>query len=83
MESPMQSFDGEDLYTTVQPKAARICYSLISNYPFIDGNKRIRILVMLTVLVLNGITVDTSDDEIISLGLAVAQGKISLDEMTE
>lgn len=83
ISSPMQSFDGEDLYPTVQSKAARLCYSLISNHPFVDGNKRIGILVMLTVLELNGITVETSDDEIISLGLAVAQGTISPDEITE
>lgn len=83
VNSPMQSFDGKDLYPTIQNKAAQLCFSLINNHPFIDGNKRIGILVMLTVLEINGIAVEVSDDELIKLGLGVAQGKISSKEITE
>lgn len=83
VNAPMQSFDGKDLYPTIQAKSAQLCFSLISNHPFVDGNKRIGVLSMLTVLELNGITVDVSDDELITLGLSVAQGKISSDAITE
>lgn len=83
VNAPMQSFDGKDLYPTIQAKSAQLCFSLISNHPFVDGNKRIGVLAMLTVLELNGITVDVSDDELITLGLSVAQGKITADEITE
>lgn len=36
-----QSFDGEDLYTTIQEKAANFLYLITKNHTFIDGNKRI------------------------------------------
>lgn len=36
----MQSFDGEDLYPTIEEKAAHLLYFIIKNHPFIDGNKR-------------------------------------------
>lgn len=36
----MQSFDGEDLYPSIEEKAANLLYFIIKNHPFIDGNKR-------------------------------------------
>ena len=36
-----QSFDGKDLYLTVQEKAANFLYLITKNHIFIDGNKRI------------------------------------------
>ena len=36
-----QSFDGKDLYYTVEEKAANFLYLIIKNHTFIDGNKRI------------------------------------------
>lgn len=36
-----QSFDGNDLYSTVQEKAANFLYLVTKNHTFIDGNKRI------------------------------------------
>jgi death-on-curing protein len=37
---PFQTFDGEDLYPNPVDKAAAIFESIISNHPFVDGNKR-------------------------------------------
>jgi len=36
-----QSFDGKDLYFSIQEKAANFLYMLVKNHPFTDGNKRI------------------------------------------
>lgn len=36
-----QSFDGKDLYPTIEEKAASFLYLIIKNHTFIDGNKRI------------------------------------------
>ena len=36
-----QTFDGEDLYPSLEEKAAHLIYFLIKNHPFSDGNKRI------------------------------------------
>ncbi len=37
----MQTFDGKDLYPSLEEKAAQLLYGLIKNHPFVDGNKRI------------------------------------------
>jgi len=36
----MQSFGGEELYPTIEEKAAHLLYFIIKNHPFVDGNKR-------------------------------------------
>lgn len=36
-----QSFDGEDVYQTIEEKAANFLYLIVKNHAFIDGNKRI------------------------------------------
>ena len=34
------TFDGVDVYKSVEEKAANFLYTLIKNHPFVDGNKR-------------------------------------------
>lgn len=36
-----QTFDGEDVYPTLEEKAANLLYFLVKDHPFLDGNKRI------------------------------------------
>lgn len=55
LENPFQSFGGEELYPTLQAKAARLGYGLIKNHCMIDGNKRIGTHAMLVFLAINGI----------------------------
>ena len=78
---PFQSFDGEDIYKTIQAKAARLGFSLINNHPFADGNKRIGILAMLVFLEMNGIEIICTDEELIELGLGLADGSISYKDL--
>ncbi|HHX92338.1 MAG TPA: type II toxin-antitoxin system death-on-curing family toxin [Clostridiales bacterium] len=73
---PFQTFDGVPLYKTVESKAAILGYSLIKNHPFIDGNKRTAMMTMLLFLELNGARRDCTDEEIISIGLALADGSM-------
>ena len=77
INSPFQTFGGTYVYGTLEMKAARLCYSIIKNHAFIDGNKRIGILAMLTFLELHGIVIDYSDDELIALGNSVAEGTVN------
>jgi prophage maintenance system killer protein len=37
----MQTFDGKELYHSLEEKAAQLLYSLVKNHSFVDGNKRI------------------------------------------
>lgn len=55
LNGPFQTFDGQSLYPSVQQKAARLCYALVQNHPFVDGNKRIGVHMMLVFLAINGI----------------------------
>lgn len=71
LEGAFQTFGGKKLYPEKEEKGAWLGYSLVSNHPFVDGNKRIGLLVMLTFLELNMVLLDFTDDELISLGLAL------------
>ena len=41
MEAIRQTFDGKELYPSIEEKAAHLLYFVIKDHPFIDGNKRI------------------------------------------
>lgn len=75
LSSIFQTFDGKELYPTIEEKGARLGFNLISNHAFIDGNKRIGMLVMLTFLELNGVKIDCTDEEIVEIALGIASGK--------
>lgn len=77
LAAPFQTFDGKDLYPALIQKAACLGYSLISDHPFVDGNKRIGIHIMLVFLALNGVEIDCSEQELIDIGLALAEGKMN------
>ena len=76
-----QTFEGKELYPTKEEKGARLCYNLVSNHAFVDGNKRIGILVMLSFLAMNGINLFCTDDELIELGFGLAQNKITYEQL--
>ncbi len=71
------SFDNEEIYPTIQEKAARLAYGLISNHAFVDGNKRIGVFIMLMTLKLNGIKIYYTQKELSDMGLGVASGDLS------
>lgn len=81
LESAFQTFDGKDLYPTKEEKAARLGYSLISNHAFTDGNKRIGVYVMISFLQVNGINIDLTDEEVIYVGMSVANGSMSYEQL--
>ena len=76
LKSIFQTFDGKELYPSILDKAAQLCYSLIENHPFLDGNKRIGIHLTLIFLRINGIDLNYSQEELIGFGLKIASGKM-------
>ena len=48
-----QSYDGKELYPSVQEKAANLLYFVIKDHPFYDGNKRIGALLFILFLTVN------------------------------
>lgn len=72
--TPFQSFDNNDLYPSIQLKAARLCYGLIKNHPFVDGNKRIGTHIMLLFLYFNNIELQYTQKELSEFILQIAYG---------
>ena len=81
LESAIESAFAKDLYPTKEAKAARLGYALISNHAFLDGNKRIGIYVMLTFLEVNGIRLDYTPDEVVTIALSIAAGKMDYEAL--
>ena len=76
LSNPFQTFDGEELYPSIQAKAAQLCYGLVKNHAMIDGNKRIGAHIMLVFLALNGYELEYSQKELSDTILALASGDI-------
>lgn len=79
---PAQTFGGDDLYTSIAAKAAALCFFLVRNHPFVDGNKRTAHAAMEVTLVLNGLEIAASTDEQEQIMLALATGALSREEFT-
>lgn len=75
LETPFQSYGGEELYPSVQAKAARLCYGLVKNHAMVDGNKRIGVHAMLVFLSVNGYELRYTQKELLDLILDVAADK--------
>lgn len=81
LESAFSGFGDQEFYPTKEEKGAKIGYSLISNHAFVDGNKRIGVYIMLTFLEVNGIRLECTDDELVHVGLSVADGSMDYEQL--
>lgn len=82
LNAPFQTYNNEYVYKSIYIIASKLAYFLIDNHPFVDGNKRIGILVMMTFLEINGIRVEATDQELIDLGIGLADKSISSEDLT-
>ena len=83
LEVAFSSFGGEEFYPSKEEKAAKIGFSLVSNHAFVDGNKRIGMYIMITFLEVNGIYLDCTNEEVVEIGLGLADGSIGYEEILE
>ena len=83
LAAPFQTFGGNALYPSIKAQIARPCYGLIQNHPFVDGNKRTGMLVLLVGCEINGMAIEITDEEIIELGLSLASGKMDCQALTQ
>ncbi len=81
LEAAFQTFDGRELFPTKEEKGAKIAFSLISNHAFVDGNKRIGMYILLTFLEVNGIKLFAPQEDIVRVGLAVASGQMTYEQL--
>lgn len=83
LSSAFQTFDNKELFPTKEEKGAKLGYSLVSNHAFVDGNKRIGLLVMLSFLEINGVHLKYTDEELIELGIGLASDRITYVKLLE
>ncbi|MBR3015869.1 MAG: type II toxin-antitoxin system death-on-curing family toxin [Clostridia bacterium] len=83
LESAYAGFGDREFFPSKEEKGARLGFALISNHAFVDGNKRIGVYVMLAFLEMNGIKTQCTDEELIQVGLAVADGSMNYDALLQ
>ena len=83
IEAAFAGYGDREFYPTKEEKGARLGYALISNHAFLDGNKRIGIYVMLSFLEMNGIRIRCTDDELVGIGLSVADGSMRYEDLLQ
>ena len=74
---PAANFDGQFLHADLYEMAAAYLFHIVSNHPFVDGNKRVGLEAALIFLELNGLSVETTDEELVELVLQVATSQVS------
>ena len=76
-----QTFAGEDLYPSVEEKAAMLLYLVVKNHSFSDGNKRIAAMLFLWFMEKNGILYSPegrkriADNTLVALTLMIAESR--------
>ena len=75
-----QSFGGEDVYPTLEEKAAHLLYFVTKNHSFLDGNKRIAATMFLYFLDKNGVLFKNGekmieDYTLVALTIMIAESK--------
>ena len=72
LQTPFQTFGGEELILDTKDKIVHLTFGLIKNHAFRDGNKRIGALVLLMLLDLNGYHVKTTNSEFVDIVMGIA-----------
>ena len=79
---PAMTFAGEDLYEDRASKAAALMHSLVLNHAFVDGNTRVGAHAGILFVELNGQAFLATPGELVTMTLAVAEGKIAVEALT-
>jgi death on curing protein len=80
---PAAQFGGESLHADLPSMAAAYLFHLCKNHPFLDGNKRVALAAADVFLELNQFDLNTTDLELETLTLGVADGSIGKEEAIE
>ena len=83
VNTPFQTFMGNDLYPSIYDKAAQLCYGIAKNPPFTDGNPRPALHSMYVYLIINGFDITATQQEVEDLIIDVAAGKMTNTELVQ
>ena len=80
--TPSATFEGRFLHEDLHEMAAAHLFHIVRNHPFVDGNKRVGLMVLLAFLGLNSRRLDANAQEVEDLVLGIARGRVSKAEAT-
>jgi len=83
MAMPQAQFGGEYLHRDIYEMAAAYLFHLCCNHAFHDGNKRVAVAATEVFLLVNGIELIATDDELERLTLGVAGEGISKNQIAD
>jgi death-on-curing protein len=78
---PYQTFDKKELYKSPIEKAAALIESIITNHPFIDGNKRFGYVAMRLLLLENNLDIKASETDKYEFVILIAKGELKFKEI--
>ena len=83
VNTPFQTFMGNDLYPSIYDKAAQLCYGVANNHPFTDGNKRTALHSMYVYLIINGFDIMAIQQDVENMIIDVAAGNMTNTELAQ
>ena len=83
VNTPFQTFMGNDLYPSFYDKAAQLCYGIANNHPFTDGNKRTALHSMYVYLIINGFDITATQQDVENMIIDVASGNMTNVELAQ
>jgi len=81
LAQPMATFDGAFVHRDLFEMAGAYLFHIVSNHPFVDGNKRAGLLAALVFLDLNAIEITHSSEALYDLTMSVAEGRSGKDDV--
>jgi len=75
LSQPSASFGGQPLHVDLFEMAAAYLFHIVSNHPFIDGNKRTGSASTIVFLELNGFELMADEEGLVDITIAVASGE--------
>ena len=83
VNTPFQTFMGNELYPSIYDKAAQLCYGIANNHPFTDGNKRTALHSMYVYLIINGFDIIASQQDVENMIIDIAAGNMTNTELVQ
>lgn len=83
VNTPFQTFMGNDLYPSIYDKAAQLCYGIANNHPFTDGNKRTALHSMYVYLIINGFDIMATQQDVENMIIDIAAGNMTNTELAQ
>jgi death-on-curing protein len=81
LNAPFQTFGGYYLIDSELERGARLCFGIIKNHPFIDGNKRIGVHAMLIYFRYVNVSICYTLKDLEKVGLGVADGSNTYEDL--